>query len=251
MNSSVSSLRDTITPKSDQLNADDLVGVAKTIKVTSVKRGSADQPISIHYEGDGGRPYKPCKSMRRVLIYAWGDNGAEWAGRSMQLYNDPLVKFGGVKVGGIRISHVSHIDSVMTMQLTASRGKRAPYKVSPLSVEPVANLGDVLDKIASATTKGQLSEAAIMAGALAGDAEKNQARSAYSEKLKEIEDKGDIMGAASASNNAAPPTYAEITDMVNNASSKEEAEAAAAMGQHLPVPQIAELDDMVIARFGE
>lgn len=137
MNAGVENLRDTITPKSDQLNADDLVGTSKTITITDVRRGTADQPVSIHYEGENGRPYKPCKSMRRVLIYAWGDDGKAWIGQSMTLYNDPEVKFGGVKVGGIRISHLSHINGTQIMQLTATRGKRAPYRVDPLvSNEP-------------------------------------------------------------------------------------------------------------------
>ena len=122
-------LRDTIVPKSDQLNADDLIGTTKTITVTAVKRGTPDQPVTINYEGDTGRPYKPCKSMRRVLIGAWGDNGAEWIGRSMTLYCDPEVKFGGVKVGGIRISHLSHIDGDLNLSLTVTRSKRAPYTV--------------------------------------------------------------------------------------------------------------------------
>lgn len=131
MNESLN-LRDTITPKSDQINADDLMGVEKTITVTGVKRGSADQPVSIHYEGDDGRPYKPCKSMRRVLITCWGDDGHAWVGGSMRLYCDPDVKWGGVKVGGIRISHLTGIDRTMHLALTATKGKREPYKVEPM-----------------------------------------------------------------------------------------------------------------------
>lgn len=130
------SLRDTIVPKSDQLNADDLIGTTKTVKVSEVRRGeSADQPVSIHYEGEEGRPYKPCKSMRRVLIHAWGDNGREWVGRRMTLYQDPEVKFGGVKVGGIRISHLSNIDKTLNISLTQTRGKRSPYTVEPLTTQ--------------------------------------------------------------------------------------------------------------------
>lgn len=125
-------LRDTIVPKSDQMNADDLIGAAKIITVTDVVRGAKDQPVAIHYAGDDGRPYKPCKSMRRVLIYAWGDNGKAWIGRSMALFCDPSIKFGGVMVGGIRISHLSHIETTQRMQLTATRGKRAPFVVEPI-----------------------------------------------------------------------------------------------------------------------
>ena len=78
MSNDVTNLRDTILAKSDQLNADDIIGTGITITVTAVKRGdSAEQPVVIHYQGDNGRPYKPCKTMRRVLIAGWGE---KWRG---------------------------------------------------------------------------------------------------------------------------------------------------------------------------
>jgi hypothetical protein len=39
-------------------------------------------------------------------------------------------------VGGIRVSHLSHIDKPLTLALTVSKGKRAPYVVKPLADEP-------------------------------------------------------------------------------------------------------------------
>lgn len=126
-----SNLRDTIAPKSDRVNADDFLAGPETVTITAVKRGDADTPVAIHIEGR--KPYYPCKSMRRVLISAWGDNGADWVGKSMTLYTDPSVKFGGVAVGGIRISHLSHIESDMALALTATRGKRAPFTVRKLA----------------------------------------------------------------------------------------------------------------------
>lgn len=132
--SDVSSLRDTVTPKSNQLNADDLISGPRTITITSVRRSDGDQPISIGYEGDNGRPFLPCKSMRRVMIHAWGDDGRVWVGKSMTVYNDPEVKWAGVKVGGIRISHLSDIGRTMDIALTATKGKRTPYQVKPLTV---------------------------------------------------------------------------------------------------------------------
>ncbi len=133
----IDNLRDTIVPKSDQLNADDLTGTQKIITVTAVKRGSTkEQPISVEYIGMEGRPYKPCKTMRRVLIAAWGEDGREWTGRSMRLYSDPDVKFGGVKVGGIRINALSHIEKEMKILLTLARGNRGESKVSPLPAYP-------------------------------------------------------------------------------------------------------------------
>lgn len=129
------SLRDTIEPKSDQINADDLLAGPMTVRVEAVKRGTPDQPVEIAIAGH--RPYRPCKSMRRVLIAAWGDQGKDWIGKSMTLYADPTVKFGGVAVGGIRISHLSDIDSDITLMLTTTRSRRAGYTVKRLDVEPV------------------------------------------------------------------------------------------------------------------
>lgn len=137
--SDVSSLKDTIVPKSDRVNADDFLAGPERVKITAVKRGDADTPVAIHLEGR--KPYYPCKSMRRVLITCWGDDGREWVGREMVLFNDPEVVFGGVKVGGIRISHLSHLDSDMTISLTKTRGKKAPFVVRRLqsNVAPEKN----------------------------------------------------------------------------------------------------------------
>jgi len=123
----------TIAPKSDQLNADDLIGRSLTITVTKVALcGEADQPIAVHFEGDDGKPYKPCKSMRRVMVHVWGPDGAKFTGRRMTLYRDDKVRFGPDAVGGIRISHMSGIDRDVTMALTATRASRKPYTVKPL-----------------------------------------------------------------------------------------------------------------------
>jgi hypothetical protein len=133
--SDISDLRFTTIPKSDQLNADQLVGGAMTIKVTGVKlNDSAQQPLSISYEGDGGRPFKPCLTMRRLLTHeaSWGKDGREWAGRSMTLYNDPAVRFGNDTTGGVRISHLSHIKKPLEIRLQVSKGKRALYRIEKL-----------------------------------------------------------------------------------------------------------------------
>lgn len=129
------SLVDTIEPKSDQLNTDDLMIGPMTVRVENVKRStSGDQPIDVMIAGH--RPYKPCKTMRRVLISIWGERGADWVGQSMTLYRDPDVKFGGVAVGGIRISHMTGIDKPVELLLTTTRSKRAKYIVRPLEVAP-------------------------------------------------------------------------------------------------------------------
>lgn len=129
--------RDTIKPKSDQLNADDLIAGPITVTISNVRRGNAEQPVECHLSG-GFQPYKPCKSMRRVLVAAWGDDGRAWVGRSLTLFADPDVVFGGVKVGGIRISHLSHIKGTHTFMLTTTRSKRKEFTVRELNDVPAA-----------------------------------------------------------------------------------------------------------------
>lgn len=152
----------TIAPKSDQLNSDDLIGGPRTIKITrvSANEGTPEQPINMFFEGDNGKPYRPCKSMRRVLVEAWGKDGGAYVGRSMTLYRDPEVQFGGLKVGGTRISHMSNIDAPRTMALTASRAARKPYTVKPLVVAaatpiaPAMPEADAIDLATKAASKG-------------------------------------------------------------------------------------------------
>lgn len=127
-------MRPTITPKSDQQNYDDFIGVSKTFTITEVRAvgSSQDQPISIFLDGEK-RPYKPCKSMRRVMVMAWGGDGKSYVGKRLTLFGDPSVKWAGKEVGGIRISHVSDIDkSEMSIPLTMSKNNRKPYRVERL-----------------------------------------------------------------------------------------------------------------------
>lgn len=119
--------------KSDQLNAADLIGHAITVTVTKVSL-NAENKATINYDGDNGRPFKPCVSMVRLLNHAWGTNGNDWVGRSMTLYCDPSVMYGGEAVGGVRISHLSHIDKDIKLVLPVSRNKRQAYHVKKLTV---------------------------------------------------------------------------------------------------------------------
>lgn len=129
----ISDLRPTIVPKSDQLNAEQLLGGPMTVTVTDVRLGGGeDQPVIVHYHGDNGRPFKPCKTMRKVLIFGWGEDGRQWVGRSMTLFNDPDVKFGGMDVGGIRISHMTDIERDLKVSLTATKGKKALHTIRRL-----------------------------------------------------------------------------------------------------------------------
>lgn len=125
--------RQTITPKSDQLNFEDVQTENITARIKAVKAGDSQQPIFIELDGYEGRAYKPSKSMRRVLIGGWGSDGHSWVGKYLELKGDKSVKFGGVAVGGIKIHGMSDIESNFSMMLTESRGRRSEHRVIALN----------------------------------------------------------------------------------------------------------------------
>ncbi len=123
-----------IQPKSDQINADDLIGREMDITVTGVAIDSGlDQPVSISF-AESDKVYRPCKSMSRVLVAVWGPDAKAYVGKSMTLYRDPDVKWGGMAVGGIRIRAMSDMEGgkPVVMALTATKGARKPYTVKPM-----------------------------------------------------------------------------------------------------------------------
>lgn len=128
-------LLETIKGKSDQLNACDLVSGPEVLYVRKVipAKDEKGKPSFWFDIGDGKQPYKPCLSMRRVILGAW-DRKQSWIGRALQVYCDPTIKFGGEKVGGIRISHMSHIEKTLEIPLTVSKGKSSVYIVHPLQI---------------------------------------------------------------------------------------------------------------------
>ena len=129
-------ITDTLAPRSDQQNYEDYLTGPKTVTVSEVRVPGGEQPVEIHLVEFPGRPFKPAKTVRRQIVAAWGPNAAEYVGRRMTLYGDPKVRFGGQEVGGIRVSHMSHIDKPVTVSLTTTRGKRAPFTVQPLPDAP-------------------------------------------------------------------------------------------------------------------
>jgi hypothetical protein len=123
----------TLAPKSNQLNSDDLIAGPRTITITNVVAGNAEQPVAVHYDGDQGKPWYPSKGMRRVLVAAWGPDASQYIGRGVTLFRNPEVTYGGIQVGGIQISHLSGLDGPLSIALTMNRQKRTPYKVQPLT----------------------------------------------------------------------------------------------------------------------
>ena len=121
-----------MAPKSDQINAQDLIGGDMTIIITGVKvTPGFEQPVSISFQGSD-KVWRPCKSTGRVLMAAWGADTSQYAGRSVQLYLDPKVKWGGLEVGGIRIRALSHIDEDLRLVLAESKQVRKAVTVKRL-----------------------------------------------------------------------------------------------------------------------
>lgn len=133
-------ITDTLAPKSDQLDAVDLLGGLQTFTITKVTAGKEDQPVNVHL-AEFPRVWRPGKSMRRVLASCWGTDASKWAGRRVTLYCDETVTFGNDVVGGTRISHLSHIDGRKKIPLLVKRGKSATFVVDPL---PDLSPADVL-----------------------------------------------------------------------------------------------------------
>ena len=158
----------TLAPKSNQLNTDDLIAGPKTITITKVVAGNPEQPVAIHFDGDDGKPWFPCKSMRRVLVAAWGADASQYVGRRVTLFRDPSVTYGGIQVGGIRVSHLSGIDGPLSIALTVTRQKRAPYKVLPLPAAAPAPAAappaeDLLAQADAACRRSGLTDAGLAA----------------------------------------------------------------------------------------
>ena len=145
-------LTQSIEPRSDQINSDDLIAGPITYTIREVITGKAESPFDfLLVETD--RAYRPSKTMRRVIVNAWGPEASAYTGRRLTLYREPSIMFGGQKVGGIRISHMSHIDGRKKLALAESKGKKSLHVVDPLpddaptappvSEDTVARLADL------------------------------------------------------------------------------------------------------------
>lgn len=148
-----------IVPDSSQINAEDLLAGPQTFTITEVSAGNAEQPVNIHM-AETDRAYRPSKTMRRLLVAAWGPEATSFAGRRVTLYRDDTIRFGKDAVGGIRISHMSHIDKAISVALTVTRGKRQRFTVEPL-VEAAQPTPDELAAQIAAALKDATTEAEV------------------------------------------------------------------------------------------
>ena len=123
--------------KADRITADDLIGGPRTVKITAVSGAIEEgkKQAIINFEGDEGKPFKPCKTMVRAMMAIWGKYASEYVGRSLTLYRDPKVTFGALATGGVRISHMSHMDKDVVIIVATKKGKKGEIEVKPLTAE--------------------------------------------------------------------------------------------------------------------
>ena len=116
--------------KSDQIDADNLIGgITMDVTIKAVQRGpSNEQPLQLVLE-ETDKFYRPSKTYRRALIGCFGDEPSNWIGKRLRLVRNPDTMFGGVKVGGIEVSHASIAEPVVFM-LAAKRGKKSQVSIN-------------------------------------------------------------------------------------------------------------------------
>lgn len=131
-------ISDTLAPNGDQLDAIELAGGPRIFTISDVSKGNAEQPVNVHL-AEFPRPWRPGKSMRRVLAACWGTDASVWVGRRVELFLDPEVTFGKDKPGGTRVSRLSHIDAPKRVPLLVARGKSAIFTVDPLPDAPATD----------------------------------------------------------------------------------------------------------------
>lgn len=124
-----------LAPKSDQLDAVDLAATGATVfTISRVRAGSDEQPYNVDL-AEFPRPWRPSKTMLRVLVGLWGLDATTWIGQRVELYCDPDVRFGADKVGGIRLRRAS-VGKRVEVPVIIKRGTSRMWTVDPLPDTP-------------------------------------------------------------------------------------------------------------------
>jgi hypothetical protein len=154
-----------LAPKTDQIDAADLIGRPPQIfTIKSVSENGSEladqQPVNIRLE-ETDLYWRPSKGMLRVMAdpECWGRDVKLWAGRQVELYGDPNVYFGKEKRGGTRISRMSHISGKKKILINPRGGRGAYWEVTPLPTpapDPnAAKLAELKAEYATATPERQ------------------------------------------------------------------------------------------------
>lgn len=168
-------IRAATKPKSDQLNYETFLTGPQTFTVSKVTPGDRDHPVFIHMNECPATPYKPSKGMLKCIAQpdGWGDKSSQWVGKSITLYGDPTVIYGGVEVGGIKVAALSDINGDYETLISARRGVRKPHIIKKIVIQMyddqkfVANLPAWLKLIADGkATTDQIIARVEQSGAL-------------------------------------------------------------------------------------
>ena len=168
-------IRAATKPKSDQLNYETFLTGPQTFTVSKVTPGDRDHPVFIHMNECPATPYKPSKGMLKCIAQpdGWGDKSSQWVGKSITLYGDPTVIYGGVEVGGIKVEALSDINGDYETLISARRGVRKPHLIKKIVIQMydeqkfVANLPAWLKLIADGkATTDQIIARVEQSGAL-------------------------------------------------------------------------------------
>lgn len=138
----------TAESRSDQWNADDFLAGPRTFVISGAREGKAEAAYDITFEGEE-KVWRPPVTVRKILTAAWGDESDDWHGHRVTLFRDASIRFGPSEVGGVRLSHMSHISGPVKAVLNATRGKRALHTVLPLEdapTPPPIDVGSITDE---------------------------------------------------------------------------------------------------------
>ena len=152
-------ITDALAPVSDQLDAIELVQ-PRTFTIDAGSRlGKREGKTVAEIRLVGfDRVWRPAKSMLDVLAQCWTTDAKTWVGHQITLYNDPEVRFGPDKVGGVRIKAMSHIGGkARDVSVRApGQGRKQNWHVEPLPDEPAAPSAPTADTIAACDDLDQL-----------------------------------------------------------------------------------------------
>lgn len=192
--------------KADQLNAIDLAGGDLVATITGVRAtGDPKQPLIVRLDS-WGQPWKPCKSVRRLLAAMWSTDAEVWVGRRLKLYMEPTVIYAGEAVGGVRVREASHIEKPFVIMLPKSSKSRERVTVGVLAdvfahtIEDYCKLHEIepsaVDAWLASKGKPPLAEVTpdkrdALARYLAGDA-------ARIDEIRAIASGGAVMGSGSS-----------------------------------------------------
>lgn len=147
--------------KSEQLNADDLIGRDIIAKIVRITPGSAEQAWQIWLEGHKV-PWLPCKTMRKLMTAAWGKPTQAWIGRRVHLYRDPETKWAGEAVGGIRLRAMSDIPAAgFSVKLNETKKTKVTVEVALLRVAPVTLAARLNQLVRAGTCTAEQVKAAL------------------------------------------------------------------------------------------